>query len=1389
VRKLLSRSLTAYPLRALGLFALAYIALAWLATVITPGEQVAVSIWPPAGLMLAALLLAPYRLWPAFLGAAVLANAAFNALVLGMPVPTSAGLIATNVVAACTAALLIGQWSTERGRLHDLHGALLFSAIAVVLVPALAAVLGATLLHEDPGAPWELAWLQWFFAAALGTLVVAPPLLADRGDAPETPGRRVEAIALAALLALTAWLVFEAAHRLPPIYLLPLLIWAGVRFGLWGGALAFSLTVLAGLSLSGAQGASFGARGAFALAQEPPPQLTLFGLTVLFVAALFREQQQAARGLLAANHQLEQRVAERTAALVAQEAATRDRLGEIESLYGSAPVGLAMLDPELRFVRVNDEMARLNGRPAPAHIGRSIEELLPDMAAQLVEPLRAVLASRQARFDVEVTGRAADGSARQLVQHWLPLADASGALLGVSVVCEEISELRRIERALRASELRFRRFAEHLDAVLWMIDPASGQVVYVSPAYERLWGRPPSALLADPQEWLRGVHAEDRAGVIAARALLLQEGRYDIEYRVQSADGALHWIRDRGFRMLGEGEPEVLAGIAEDVSDDVAAEADLADSEQRFRLAARAAQGMVYEYNVETGHVYRSDGLRRLLGYAPEEVPPTLQWWSEVIHPVDFAAASLVYADVFEHGGDTVETEVRARHRDGHWVHLWDRAYLDRNAVGKVRRVIGNTTDISERKRNAQLLAANEERLRVAAEAVQGVVYEWDVVTDEVVRSDGLKALLGWSNDEVPPVATWWRGQMDARDEARVFADLERAAKAHAPMFETEFRIRHRDGHMVHILDRSRLYYGANGCLSRAVGTAVDVTARRRAQAARVTLDVAGQRLARARDAAGVATAIVQALVPEHAGWCVVRVEPRVDAPQAVGRAADAALEAALQPLLQRWQAGGTSSGLLARGLTGAASLVEPIEDTLARAESLPAGTALLHAVPLPARERCAGVLLLGLVGEPVASHDAGQRELVEELARRAALAIDNLDLAQTTERALQQLKVQDRRKTEFLSMLAHELRNPLTPIRNAAEVLSTLAQGKPQLIQISAVLRRQTHKMARLIDDLLDMARITHGKVKLERNHVAVRDVVAQAADAVRGLLAGRGQSLVLDLPDEPMWVLGDSLRLEQVLINLLGNAAKFGADGDRIELSARAGAIADLSGGTRGDASATVEITVRDHGVGITPDLLPHVFDLFTQGERTPDRQQGGLGIGLSLVRSLIELHGGSVEVASDGPGRGACFTVRLPRAQSPAPTPPSPRSDAGIRLRVLVAEDNVDAADTLTLLLKKSGYKVMLARSGPEAVAIAREFRPQAVLLDIGLPGLDGFEVAQKLRDMGETADAMILAVSGYGDADSRRRAHAAGIDAYFVKPLDFEAALKQLREREKSRAPSP
>jgi PAS domain S-box-containing protein len=358
-----------------------------------------------------------------------------------------------------------------------------------------------------------------------------------------------------------------------------------------------------------------------------------------------------------------------------------------------------------------------------------------------------------------------------------------------------------------------------------------------------------------------------------------------------------------------------------------------------------------------------------------------------------------------------------------------------------------------------------------------------------------------------------------------------------------------------------------------------------------------------------------------------------------------------------------------------------------------------------------------------------------------------------------------ERRKDEFLAMLAHELRNPLSAIRGAAQLFGRL-QTEEELEWAKDVVLRQVQNLARLIEDLLDVSRISRGKIVLRKQPVDLAPVVASAVESVRPLIEERKHELNLSLMSGALRVDADPLRLEQVLVNLLNNAAKYTDAGGRISLSAR-------------QEGNDLVITVRDNGVGITPELLPRVFDLFTQGDRTMARSEGGLGIGLTLVQKIAEMHGGGVTATSDGPGKGSEFTLRLPALREDAP-----RKSAGVEslprvaregVRVLVVDDNVDGAAGLAKLLKLLGHDVRVAHDGHAAVEAARDFRPEVVLLDIGLPGMDGYEVAGRLRAEECCKDALIIAVSGYGQPDDIRRSKEAGFDQHLVKPVNFEELM--------------
>jgi signal transduction histidine kinase len=422
--------------------------------------------------------------------------------------------------------------------------------------------------------------------------------------------------------------------------------------------------------------------------------------------------------------------------------------------------------------------------------------------------------------------------------------------------------------------------------------------------------------------------------------------------------------------------------------------------------------------------------------------------------------------------------------------------------------------------------------------------------------------------------------------------------------------------------------------------------------------------------------------------------------------------------------------------------------------------------VPLAARGRVLGAISLGSA-ESARTYGPEDLALAEDVGRRAGVAIDNA-------RFYQDFKEADRRKDEFLAMLAHELRNPLAPIRNALQVLRLRGPEASTVQWAQELIERQVQHMARLVDDLLDVSRITRGKIELRKEWVRLAAVVEQTLESIRPLISAAGHQLEVSLPEAPLWLHADPTRLAQVLANLLHNAVKYTESGGRIWLAA------ELPSSDQ-DLPQELLLRVRDSGIGIRPDVLPKVFDLFVQGDRGLDRSQGGLGIGLTLVRSLVELHGGSVQAFSSGPGMGTEFVIRLP-------LPPQQGIDgylsagetvgaAARALRVLIVDDNHDAASSLAMLLRLWGHEVEIAHDGPTALDRARGRQAEVVLLDIGLPGMDGYEVARRLCEIAGMETVRLVAMTGYGQQDDRRRSREAGFENHLVKPVD-PAELRQL-----------
>ena len=440
------------------------------------------------------------------------------------------------------------------------------------------------------------------------------------------------------------------------------------------------------------------------------------------------------------------------------------------------------------------------------------------------------------------------------------------------------------------------------------------------------------------------------------------------------------------------------------------------------------------------------------------------------------------------------------------------------------------------------------------------------------------------------------------------------------------------------------------------------------------------------------------------------------------------------------------------------------------------AGGLVAAAVPMMVGREVRGALL-------AVTSQAGRWHVtaLEELAGRAAIALENARLYHSLEneiderrQAQAELLEVNRRKDEFLAMLSHELRNPLAPIRNAIELIRRVAPPDPKIAWAGDVMDRQVRHLTRLVEELLDVARINQGKIALQREPTELAAVIAHAVETTRPLIETRRHVLEVTLPPQPVWLQGDFSRLSQIVANLLNNAAKYTEEGGSIELRATIDA-------------GELCLSVRDNGIGIDARLLPRVFDLFEQGEQTLDRSQGGLGIGLTLVQRLVTLHQGRVEAHSAGLGTGSEFRVFLP-CLSVVEAHRAPEIDAqgvhGDGVRVLIVDDNQDAADSVAVVLSLDGHEVKTVSDGLQALACAPVYQPHVVLLDIGLPGLDGYEVARRLRQMPAMQSALLIALTGYGQQEDREMALQSGFDRHLVKPanpMDIGREIAQWKRR--------
>jgi PAS domain S-box-containing protein len=631
----------------------------------------------------------------------------------------------------------------------------------------------------------------------------------------------------------------------------------------------------------------------------------------------------------------------------------------------------------------------------------------------------------------------------------------------------------------------------------------------------------------------------------------------------------------------------------------------------------------------------------------------------------------------------------------------------------------------------ATLQAHDGDRLRLAIEEAGLTTWDTDLVSGESLWSANNFRLLGYPADATGrATCAMWSAVLHPEDRERALAELERAKNEHA-LFRCEHRIIRADtGDVVWVEPRGRFFYDSAGRATRMVGVALDATARKQAE----------ERLVRRETQLELATRIVGIGIFDHD-----HVDNRLYWSDQFRRIHDAppdlaphivALDAQIHPDDRE------------RLYAAVKAAHDPASD----------GTFSIEYRILRSNGEVRWIVGRAqtlFVGEGADRHPA--RTVGAELDvtdRRVAEA-----RLRTSEEALRRA---DRRKDEFLATLSHELRNPLAPIRTAAEMLTLPNLSDVQLTWSRQVIYRQVEHMARLLDDLLDVARITRGKLQLKPQPVDLGTIVDTAVEAARPLITARRHGLTIQLPPDLPTFDADPVRLAQVLSNLLTNAAKYTDPPGRISLTARV-------------ENDILRIAVKDNGIGLSPEVLPEIFEMSSQVHDAQDRAEGGLGIGLALVKGLVILHGGGIEVFSEGVGHGSEFVVTIPRQMSSATRPAELASTAEAvstiaSRKILVADDNEDAANTLAMLLRLAGHEVRTAHGGEAALTLANTFQPEVALLDIGMPDLNGYEVARQLRRSDCGKDLRLIALTGWGQDEDKRRAYDAGFDYHLTKPVD-------------------
>ncbi|MBI3897332.1 MAG: PAS domain S-box protein [Gammaproteobacteria bacterium] len=1045
---------------------------------------------------------------------------------------------------------------------------------------------------------------------------------------------------------------------------------------------------------------------------------SLFAMSLMLGVLL--KQTLKLHGQLAHALQAERNNAQRATQAEAQVRASE---AQLQTLFSEVPLGVYLVDADFRICQVNPT-ARQVFHNIPDLIGRDFGEVMhilwpPEYATEIIQKFRRTLETGKPYFEPERIEQRRDRDATEYCEWQISRIPLPNGRYGVVCYFRDISAqvfarqaIAASEEALRNSQARLRIAIDAAQLGTWDLELDTYEST-VSPRMAQIIGLPPGQTRVEKHEWVS--LPEERSRIEAALAAASARGApFELEFRFVPRGGTeQRWLHSWATVVKdAAGKPLHFLGVAMDVTARKRVDEALRESEARYRSLFESIDEGFCVIEV----IFDKAG-KRPLDYRFLEVNPAFERHTGLVDAVGKTMRSLAPAhephwfDIYGRVALTGEL-VRFQNSAGALGDRWFDVCAFRIGNAQQRRVAVIFTDITERKnaeavlhRDAMLLA--NVRDSVIVTDLDGIVTFWN---------DGATKLFGYEASEMLGRPYADRQPEPLRTETRL--RIRRIAKG-GDESEGEWLSYRKDGSPVWIHAHTRRINDAAGKPVAIMGLAHDITERKH------TEEVLREREER----------LQLALAIETVGIIFFGLD---------GRITDAN-EAFLQMSGYGWEE-------LAAGNV-CWDMMTPAEFMPASCKAVEQLKTLGRTVPYEKQYiRKDGSRWWGLVAATLLSDDEGVEFIIDVTERRQA------------EEALKQA---DRHKDEFLATLSHELRNPLAPIMNSLSILELAGEISPKFSYLLDIMKRQSHNLVRLVDDLLELSRISRGSIELHPEQADVAAIIRSAIETSRPLIESAGHRLTVFLPSEVTMLEVDSLRLSQVVANLLNNAAKYTNPGGQIVLSVR-------------EADTHLLISVRDNGIGIPAEMLPRIFEMFVQGDRDHKPSQGGLGVGLNLVKSLVQMHGGSVEAHSAGLGRGSEFIVRLPLLRRhPQAINVDDRSvkAAPTACRVLVVDDNADAAASLGVLLQTMGNEVQVVHDGASALTAVVRHQPQVVFLDLGMPDMSGYEVAERIANSPARAAITLIALTGWGQDIDRQRTQAAGFDHHLVKPPDI-AVVEEL-----------